>query len=164
MQIGKKRPREVEGPGPRYNQQWGSWARPGHPLARRSQEQTGSCRLQALVPGFALYFHLDSKISLLNWSLSAVRRIQDRLAKLLLQIGTQGSSPPSPACFWLDFPGAGSGVPKVPRALQVGAGLAEVSVPPGASCRHLSLPAWQPWLLAQGGGGEAQLVRPGGGT
>lgn len=38
-------------------------------------------------------------------------------------------------------------------------GLAEVSVPPGVSCRHLSLPALQPW--AQGGGGEAQLVRPG---
>lgn len=55
------------------------------------------------------------------------------------------------------FPAAGLLFHKVPRAPQLGAGLAGVSVPPEASCRPLSLPAWG----AQGAGGEAQLGRPG---
>lgn len=74
-------------------------------------------------------------------------------------MGTEGSPTPLACVSCQFFPNEGLVSPRSPGPWQVGVELAEVSVPPGASCRHLSLPALQPWLRA--GGREAQLVSPG---
>lgn len=104
LQVGKKRPREVKGSGPRYNKQRWSWAPPGRlPVQKYPGPGAllGSSRLQALIPGFTPCFYHYSKISLPSWSLSAVRGIHDRLGELLVGMGTEGSSPP-PTSLFLD--------------------------------------------------------------
>lgn len=120
-------------------------------------------RLVAQVPCLRVRTpEIDSRLSVLfssllgflfpSWFLLPGRGAQDRLWKnrLLEWEPREAASPPPSLCFWPVFPEGGSGFPEVPRAQgpgQVEAGLAQVSVPPGASCRHFSLPAQQTWAL-----------------
>lgn len=128
----------------------------------------GSKRLQGLTPGFTPCFHHYSKISLPNRSPFAVKRTQDRLWKsCLLGWELREAAPPHPhLCFWpVFFLKEGLVSLRSPGPGQVEAELAQVSVPPGASCRHLSLPAQQPLAPGSGWGwggpaGEAREERP----
>lgn len=88
--------------------------------------------LEGLTPGSTPCLHHYSKISLPSWSLFAVRGSKIDPGRTALWGGNRGKQPPHPLSQCVG-PKGGSGE-----------GLAEVSVPPGASCRQLSLPALQP--------------------